>query len=141
MNIKIKLLPNGKLPVFAHEQDACADCYSTLEKGFLISPNGRCLIPLGFALELPAGYEAVLRPRSGLSKKGIDIAIGTIDCGYTGEVSACVINNSPDVFAVTEGMRICQMAVRKTEEVSFEIVDNLSESERGSNGFGSTGLN
>ena len=89
---------------------------------------------------LPEGYEAIIRPRSGLSLKGIDECIGTIDSNYRGEVKACIVNNSEGSFDVRSGDRICQLAIRKTEDIVFEQVENLSETNRGDNGFGSSGI-
>lgn len=139
MNIKIKLIDGGRLPEFKTDGAVCADCYSRCEEPIEIKPNSRRLIPLGFAVELPKGYEMVLRPRSGMSKNGIDVAIGTIDFDYRGEVMACVINNIDKAVAVENDIRICQCAIRQVPEIEFEVVSELSETNRGDNGFGSTG--
>ena len=143
MNVKIKIIEGGKMPMFQREGDACADCYARIAdnvKYVSIPPSSRCLVNLGFALELPKGYEAIIRPRSGLSLQKIDICIGTIDSNYRGEVKACIVNNSEGSFNVKNGDRICQLAIRKTEYIVFEQVDKLSDSERGDNGFGSSGI-
>lgn len=139
MKIKIKLIENGRMPEFKTKGSVCADCYARTEKPIEIKAHSRGLIPLGFAVELPKGYEMVLRPRSGLTKKGFDNAIGTIDYDYRGEVMACLINNSDISIVVEDGTRICQMAIREVPQISFEQVDKLSETERGNGGFGSTG--
>lgn len=139
MKIKIKLIDGGRLPEFKTDGAVCADCYSRCENPIEIKPNSRCLIPLGFAVELPKGYEMVLRPRSGMSKNGIDVAIGTIDSDYRGEVMACLINNFSKAISVENGLRICQCAIRQVPEIEFEVVSELSETNRGENGFGSTG--
>lgn len=139
MKIKIKLIEGGRLPEFKTDGAVCADCYSRCENPIEIKPGERKLIPLGFAVELPKGYEIVLRPRSGMSKNGIDIAIGTIDSDYRGEVMACVINNIDKAVAVENDTRICQCAIRQVPEIEFEVVSELSETTRGNNGFGSTG--
>lgn len=139
MEVKIKCIENGKVPTFIRIGDVCSDCYAN-EK-LVIKPNERKLVKLGFALELPTGYEAIIRPRSGLSKKGIDIAIGSIDTNYRGEVMANVINNSCEDFEVNVGDRICQMAIRSVPYISFILSDELSSTERGKNGFGSSGVN
>lgn len=139
MKIKIKLIEGGRLPEFKTDGAVCADCYSRCENPIEIKPGERKLIPLGFAVELPKGYEMVLRPRSGMSKNGIDIAIGTIDFDYRGEVMACVINNIDKAVAVENDTRICQCAIRQVPEIEFEVVSELSETTRGNNGFGSTG--
>lgn len=140
MEVKIRLLEKGLMPEMKRDGDACFDCHASVESAVTIAPKERCLIGLGFCLELPAGYEAVIRPRSGLTKQGIDIGIGTVDSNYRGELKACVINNSPSPFCVNNGDRICQLAVRKTETVTFLPCDSLEESDRGEKGFGSTGL-
>lgn len=139
MEVKIKLKQeNAQVPVFKHKGDACCDCYAC--ESVSVNVNQRELVNLGFALELPVGYEAVIRPRSGLTSKGIDVAIGTIDSNYRGEVKACVINNSEKIFEIKSGDRICQMAIRKTEDVSFRQVDELNDTDRGEKGFGSSGI-
>lgn len=141
-DIKIKVFEGGKLPVYKTKGASCADCYARLEgKDFtVIFPNERELIPLGFALELPEGYEAVIRPRSGMMSKGIDEAIGTIDSDYRGEVRACIINNTTQRINIYNGDRICQMKIQESRQFSFKVVDELTETERGAGGFGSTGV-
>lgn len=141
-DIKIKVFEGGKLPVYKTKGASCADCYARLEgKDFtVIFPNERELIPLGFALELPEGYEAVIRPRSGMMSKGIDEAIGTIDSDYRGEVRACIINNTTQRIKIYNGDRICQMKIQESQQFNFKVVDELSETERGDGGFGSTGV-
>ena len=139
MKIKIKLIDGGKAPEFKTDGAVCADCYARCETPIEIKPNERKLIPLGFAVELPKGYEMVIRPRSGMTKNGIDIGIGTIDYDYRGEVMACLINNFSKVISVENETRICQLAIRQVPEIEFEIVDKLSETKRGAGGFGSTG--
>lgn len=139
MKIQIKLIEGGRLPEYKTDGAVCADCYSRCNNPIEIKPNSRALIPLGFAVELPKGYEMVLRPRSGMSKNGIDSVIGTIDFDYRGEVMACVINNIDKTIVVENGTRICQCAIRQVPEIEFEVVDELSKTVRGDNGFGSTG--
>lgn len=139
MKIQIKLIEGGRLPEFKTDGAVCADCYSRCKNPIEIKPNSRALIPLGFAVELPKGYEMVLRPRSGMSKNGIDSVIGTIDFDYRGEVMACVINNIDKAISVENDTRICQCAIRQVPEIEFEVVSELSETVRGNNGFGSTG--
>ena len=141
MKVKIKLIDGGKMPEYKTEGAACADCYARLATPFIKIPKGATtLINLGFALELPKGYEAVIRPRSGLSKKGIVIAIGTIDADYRGEVMACLTNNTDGEFEIKNLDRICQMKIQKSERFKFVTVNELSETERGENGWGSTGV-
>lgn len=139
MKIQIKLIEGGRLPEYKTDGAVCADCYSRCQNPIEIKPNSRALIPLGFAVELPKGYEMVLRPRSGMSKNGIDLAIGTIDFDYRGEVMACVINNMDKTVAIENDTRICQCAIRQVPEIEFEVVNELSKTVRGDNGFGSTG--
>lgn len=138
MNIKIKLLNNGKMPTYKTSGAACADCYANEDE--VIFKGITKLVKLGFALELPEGYEAQIRGRSGLAKNRINIALGTVDADYRGEVSAIVTNNSDDVFIIKRGDRIAQMKIAKAPQYNFELVDELSETVRGSNGFGSTGV-
>ena len=140
MKIKIKPVEGGKLPVYKTEGAVCADCYARLSAQFISIPKGkRCLVNLGFAIELPEGYEAVVRPRSGNSKKGIDIAIGTIDFDFRAEIKACVINNTDGDLDIHNGERICQLKIQKAEQFKFRVVDTLSKTERGEKGWGSTG--
>jgi dUTP pyrophosphatase len=139
MKIKIKLIDGGKVPEFKTDGAVCADCYTRCETPIEVKPNERKLIPLGFAVELPKGYEMVIRPRSGMTKNGIDIGIGTIDYDYRGEVIACLINNFNKAISVENETRICQLAIRQVPEIEFEVVDKLSETKRGADGFGSTG--
>lgn len=139
--MKIKIFDGGRMPEYKHDDDSCADCYARLAEAKITIPNGgRCLVNLGFAIELPKGWEAVIRPRSGLSKRGIDIAQGTVDAGYRGEVAACVINNSGGDYVVYHGDRICQMKIQEARQFAFERVSELSDTERGAAGWGSTGV-
>lgn len=144
MDVKIKLVGNGMMPEYKRNGDACLDCHARLGVDRIdricIPAHSRCLVSLGFCLELPDGWEAVIRPRSGLSASGIDIAIGTIDSSYRGEVRACVINNTDGTFDIADGDRICQLAIRRAERVKLVHVDELSDTERGASGFGSTGV-
>lgn len=141
MYVKIKIIEGGKKPEYKRAGDACLDCYARIECKFLTIPKGtRALIPLGFALELPADYEAVVRPRSGLTKESIDVAIGTCDENYRGELMANVINNSDENIKIFDGERICQLAIREAPKVIFEVVEKLSETNRGEAGFGSSGV-
>lgn len=138
LKVKIKLFTGGKLPEYKRNGDVCLDCYA---RETVNVPKGkRKLVPLGFALELPIGWEGVVRPRSGNTKDGVDMPIGTIDTNYRGEVMACVINNSGMDLLVARGERICQLAIRESPTVYWEVADELSETERGANGFGSSGI-
>lgn len=138
MDVKIKLVEGGKMPEYKTKGAACADCYARVQT--IIPAGERRLVPLGVCLGLPEGYEAVIRPRSGNSKHGVDVAIGTVDCDYTGEIMANVINNMKEGLVVEEGTRVCQIKIQKAEQFNFVEVDELSETERGSGGFGHTGL-
>lgn len=139
MLVKIKLVDGGKLPEYKTEGASCCDCYSRLATPFVIIPKGaRVLINLGFCLELPKGWEAVIRPRSGLSES-IDVVTGTIDSDYRGEVKCRFVNNSGGDFEIKNLERICQMKIQRAERFEFLEVEELSETERGNKGFGSTG--
>lgn len=137
---KVVLVDGGRLPEKKIEGDACLDCYARLENPVKIKIGMRQLIPLGFKIQLPELTEAVIRPRSGLTSKSIDVAIGTIDSNYRGEVMACIINNSKEHIEINNGDRICQLAIRRYSPVIFDVVDKLDDSNRGENGFGSTGV-
>lgn len=125
MKIRIRLIDGGRMPEKAHEGDACHDCHARIDRDtangeipglgmvVTIKPRERARIPLGFALGLPDGWEAQVRPRSGLTSRGIDGGFGTVDSNYRGEVCAVVINNSASDFIVKDGDRICQLAVRR----------------------------
>lgn len=139
MNIKIKLLNNGKLPIKKTEGAACYDCYSNEE--IEIKGGQTKIIKLGFALELPSGYYAEIRGRSGLSASGILCHIGTIDEDYRGEVGAIITNLNPAAKLFNKGERICQMMIKPILETDFVETDELSETKRGLGGFGSTGTN
>ena len=138
MNVKIKLCENGKLPMYVHNGDACCDCYAA--EDLTIAYGQIAKVKLGFCLELPNGYEAQIRPRSGLSSKGVVGIFGTVDSNYRGEVCAIIQNNSSDDFKIKVGDRICQMKIERVEPVVFDKVEELSDTLRGCNGFGSTGV-
>lgn len=147
-SVRFRLIGDGRVPQYKTSGAACADCYARIEPHkdnpdvdwIVIHPHQRTLVPLGFAMALPVGYKAVIRPRSGLMKQGIDEQIGTIDSDYRGEVSACLVNNSDAPFKVRNGDRICQMKIQCVERLHFALVDELDETERGEGGFGSTGI-
>ena len=140
--MKIKLIEGGKVPEYKTSGAACADCYARLPNGSIEIVTGKnALIPLGFAIELPPGYEAEIRPRSGLANDERIAIQGTIDSDYRGEVRVNIINLSYDDFKVKDGDRICQMKIQEAKQFPFEVVDELSETARGTGGFGSTGMN
>ena len=138
MNVKIKLCGNGGLPTYAHIGDACCDCYAA--EDLTIAQGQIAKVKLGFCLELPPGYEAQIRPRSGISSKGVITILGTIDSNYRGEVCAIIQNNSFDDFEIKFGDRICQMKIERVYPIVFEQVEELSETNRNDKGFGSSGV-
>jgi dUTP pyrophosphatase len=142
VEIRVKRLnPNAKMPNAARVGDVAFDLYSIVD--YDLKPGERYAIPTGIAIEIPNGYEGQVRPRSGLAlKEGITIlnAPGTIDSGYRGEVKTIIINQGSTLFRITKGMRISQLAIRPVPEVTFIEVDELSDTDRGDGGFGSTGV-
>lgn len=142
MKIKIKST-GGVLPAYETEGSAGMDLRALLEEPVTIRPGQRKLIPTGLSIELPAGYEAQIRARSGLAvKKGIGLVngIGTIDSDYRGDIGVILINWGEEDFVVENGDRIAQMVIAKYERVEWEAVSDLSDTERGSGGFGHTGV-
>ena len=130
------------LPEYATAMSAGMDLRAAIAKPLEIAPGGRALVPTGIAIALPAGYEAQVRPRSGLAlKHGVTVlnAPGTVDADYRGEISVLLVNFGDASFTVTRGMRIAQMIVAAFERVSWEAVEALPESARGAGGYGSTG--
>jgi len=128
------------LPVKAHEDDAAFDIKSRTH--LEIPPHKSALVPTGLFLELPEGFEAQIRPRSGLAlKHGITVlnTPGTIDAGYRGEVGVILINHGDTTFTIERGDRIAQMVIQELPQVRLVAVNALSDSERGTGGFGSTG--
>lgn len=143
MDISISLVEGGKMPTRATKQSSGFDCFARLEKGVIISKGQVALIPLGFKIELPMFAEAQIRPRSGLAlKSGITClnTPGTVDADYRGEVSAILYNAGQNDFLVLPNARICQMVIMKLPDVDLYKVTELSETERGTGGFGSTGV-
>ena len=144
MKIRFKMLPEcvDLIPRKAHENDAAWDLRSRCE--LELPPGVSVLVPTGLFLELPTGYEAQVRPRSGLALKHnlmLTNSPGTIDAGYRGEVGVIMFNAGKLPFPVKRGDRIAQMVIAKLPEVELEETDSLNESERGTGGFGSTGRN
>lgn len=142
MNIKIVSKSKHQLPKYETIHSAGMDLRANLEEGILIKPLERKLIPTGLFIELPIGYEAQVRPRSGLAfKKGITVlnTPGTIDADYRGEIGVILINLSNDEFLIEDGERIAQMVISKHETVGWENVEVLTETDRGEGGFGHTG--
>ena len=135
----IKRFENGKVPEYKTKGASCADCYARIESNVVIDPMKNAIIPLGFALELPEGYEAEIRPRSGFARKMIFSVQGTIDSDYRGECMVNIVNLSDKAFTIEPNERICQMKITPSFQYRFNEVIELSETERGSGGFGSTG--
>ena len=143
MKVKIVNLSQWPLPQYATPQSAGVDLRADTREDIVLPPLGRAMVPTGLYLEIPAGYEAQVRPRSGLAaKKGVTVlkSPGTIDADYRGEVRVILVNLSSDPFTIVPGERIAQMVFARHEQVEWEEVDTLEESERGVGGFGSTGV-
>ncbi len=148
LKIEIKKLDNfGDLDLPAYETNLAAgvDLRAAIpaDAPFVLAPGERTLIATGLAMALPTGYEAQIRPRSGLAyKHGITVvnSPGTIDADYRGEVKILLINHGADVFTINRGDRIAQMVVAPVTQAVFECVNNLSETARGAGGYGSTGV-
>ena len=143
--MKIKIVNRGHqpLPAYATEQSAGMDLRANLSEPVVLHPLERRLIPTGLYIALSAGYEAQVRPRSGLAlKKGITVlnAPGTIDADYRGEVGVLLINLSDQAFTVNDGERIAQMVIARHETAAFIEVEALDETERGEGGYGHTGV-
>ena len=133
---------NNPLPTYQTKQAAGVDLMAFLEEPIVIEPMDRVLVGTGLYMALPNGYEAMIRPRSGMAfKHGITVinTPGTIDADYRGEIKIALINLSKEAFTINNGDRIAQMVVNKYEKVTFKITDRLDETERGSGGYGHTG--
>jgi len=142
MTIKIVNKSGNPLPSYATEHSAGMDIRAGIAENVVLKPMERRLIPTGLFIELPEGFEAQIRPRSGLAlKNGITVlnTPGTIDADYRGEIGVILINLSNDDFIIEPGERICQMVVNKYESATWMEVADLLTSERGSGGFGHTG--
>jgi dUTP pyrophosphatase len=142
MEIKIVNKSNNDLPAYSTELSAGMDIRAFLPEPVILKPLERKLIPTGLYLEIPGGYEAQIRPRSGLAlKKGITVlnTPGTIDADYRGEVGIILINLSNEKFVIESGERICQMIIASHETVKWNLVEKLEETKRGDGGFGHTG--
>ncbi|WP_127136103.1 dUTP diphosphatase [Flagellimonas oceanensis] len=142
MKIKIINKSGHKLPHYETLASAGMDLRADLESPITLKPLERAIVPTGLFMELPVGYEAQVRPRSGLAaKKGITVlnAPGTIDADYRGNVGVILVNLSNEDFTVENGERIAQMVIAKHERAEWEEVETLSSTDRGEGGFGSTG--
>ena len=145
MNIKCRIvnLSQNSLPEYATPYSAGMDLRASLDSPLILKPLERILVPTGIFIELPTGYEAQIRPRSGLAaKSGITVlnAPGTIDADYRGEVKVILVNLSKEDFQINNGERIAQMVIAKHEKVIWWQVDELSDTERGTGGFGHSGI-
>ena len=142
MQINIINHSTNPLPTYQTEQSAGADLRANLTEPVELQPFQRCLIPTGLHIELPKGYEAQIRPRSGLAlKHGITVlnSPGTVDADFRGEIKILLINLSNEVFTIQHGERIAQMIIAKHEQVNWIEAAELSLTERGAGGYGSTG--
>ncbi len=146
MKVGIKKLPHAldlPLPHYATLGSAGLDLLAAVDAEMVIEPGKRAAVPTGIAIELPLGVEAQVRPRSGLAlNQGITClnAPGTIDSDYRGEIKAILINHGDQPFRISRGMKIAQIVIARHEQAALVEVESLSESERGSGGFGSTGM-
>jgi dUTP pyrophosphatase len=144
MFVKIVNESNNPLPEYSTALSAGMDLRACLNEPVVLKPLERKLIPTGLYIELPKGYEAQIRPRSGLAiKKGITVlnTPGTIDADYRGEIRVILVNLSNEEFVIETGERICQMIIASHETVEWNLVEVLGETQRGAGGFGHTGKN
>ena len=142
--MRINLVNKSKhpLPSYSTTFSAGVDLRANIDKEIIIEPLQRVLVPTGLFIQLPEGYEAQIRPRSGLAiKHGVTVlnTPGTIDSDYRGEICVILVNISDETFIIKDGERICQMIIAKHETVDWMVVDSLQDTERGSGGFGHTG--
>ena len=142
--MKVRIVNKSKhnLPSYSTVYSAGMDLRADLDKPRILKPGGRDLVPTGLFVELPRGYEAQIRPRSGLAiKKGVTVlnTPGTIDSDYRGEIGIIMINLSDEDFIINDGERICQMIIARHETIEWEETDLLNDTARGDGGFGHTG--
>jgi len=143
MEIKLVNKSHHPLPQYETQASAGVDLRAYVPNPIVLKPMERALIPTGLNIELPLGVEAQVRSRSGLAlKKGISVlnAPGTVDADYRGEIGVILINLSQEDFTVNDGDRIAQLVLARHERATFELVETLSETQRGAGGFGSTGI-
>ncbi|MBQ9230293.1 MAG: dUTP diphosphatase [Prevotella sp.] len=143
--IQIKVVNRGhqQLPVYATPQSAGMDLRANIAEPIILHPMERRLIPTGLHIALPEGYEAQVRPRSGLAlKHGLTVlnSPGTIDADYRGEIGVLLINLSQEDFVINDGERIAQMVIARHEQADFVVVEELDQTERGEGGYGHTGV-
>ncbi len=143
MNVQIINKSKHEIPNYETEGAAGMDLRANIEEAITLKPLERAIVKTGLFIALPVGFEAQVRPRSGLAaKKGITVlnAPGTIDADYRGEIGVILVNLSNEEFVINDGERIAQLIIAKHERVNWKEVETLSETERGEGGFGSTGL-
>ena len=143
MKVKVVNKSGFPVPFYATELSAGMDLKASIDEPIELYSLCRAMVPTGLYIELPAGYEAQIRPRSGLAAKhGVTVcnSPGTIDADYRGEIKVILVNLSKDKFVVNPGERIAQMVIAKYEKIEWEEVEQLGETERGTGGFGSTGV-
>jgi dUTP pyrophosphatase len=142
MKIKIVNKSKHQTPSYSTPHSAGMDLRANIDQSVILKPFDRALIPTGLFIELPVGYEAQIRPRSGLAlKKGLTVlnTPGTIDADYRGEIGVILVNLSNEETIIEDGERICQMVIAKHESIEWNLVEELAQSERGAGGFGHTG--
>lgn len=143
LNVEVVNKSKHELPTYATDLSAGMDLRANIDTDIVLEPMGRCIVPTGLYIALPEGYEAQVRPRSGLAiKKGITVlnAPGTVDADYRGEIGVILINLSNEPFTITDGERIAQLVIAKHEQINWNNVEILSTTERGTGGFGHTGI-
>lgn len=143
MKVEIVNKSKHELPKYATAGSAGMDIRANIEQPIVLKPLERCLVPTGLHIALPEGYEAQIRPRSGLAlKKGLTVlnSPGTIDVDFRGEIGVILINLSSEDFTINDGERIAQMVITRYEQAEWEPVETLDETERGTGGFGHSGV-
>lgn len=143
MNVQIINKSKHQIPAYETEQSAGMDIRANLNEPITLKPLERAIIKTGLFIALPKGFEAQVRPRSGLAaKKGITVlnSPGTVDADYRGEIGVILVNLSNEDFVVNDGERVAQLVIAKHEQITWQEVDVLDETERGAGGFGSTGV-
>ncbi len=144
MQVRLKKIrPSAMLPEYQTDQSAGMDLSADLEQAVTLQPGERFQVPTGLAIALPAGFEAQVRARSGLAHRhGLTMSngVGTVDADYRGEIKVLVINSGTEPFTIEPGMRIAQMVIARYERVTWEQVEELDETSRGTGGFGHTGV-
>jgi dUTP pyrophosphatase len=143
--MKVEIVNKSKhgLPKYATTGSAGMDIRANIEQSIVLKPLERCLVPTGLHIALPEGYEAQIRPRSGLAlKKGLTVlnSPGTIDPDFRGEIGVILINFSSEDFTINDGERIAQMVIARYEQIEWEPVETLDDTERGTGGFGHSGV-